>query len=35
MVLMAAADENELRRMIITAAAINDRPAFRYLEVQA
>ena len=31
MVLMAAADENELRRMIITAAAINDRPsAFRY-----
>ena len=31
MVLMAAADENELRRMVITAAAINDRPsAFRY-----
>ena len=31
MVLMAAADENELRRMILTASNINDRPsAFRY-----
>ena len=31
MVLMAAADENELKRMVLTAANINDRPsAFRY-----
>ena len=31
MVLMAAADENELKRMVVTAANINDRPsAFRY-----
>ena len=31
MVLMAASDENELRRMVVTAATINDRPsAFRY-----
>jgi len=31
MILMAASDENELRRMIITATNINDRPsAFRY-----
>ena len=31
MVLMAASDENELRRMVLTAANINDRPsAFRY-----
>ena len=28
---MAAADENELRRMVLTASNINDRPsAFRY-----
>ena len=31
MVLMAAADENELKRMVLTAANINDQPsAFRY-----
>ena len=31
MVLMAASDENELKRMVLTAANINDRPsAFRY-----
>ena len=31
MVLMAAADESELKRMVLTAANINDRPsAFRY-----
>ena len=31
MVLMAASDENELRRMVLTASNINDRPsAFRY-----
>ena len=31
MVLMAAADENELKRMVLTAAKINDQPsAFRY-----
>ncbi len=31
MVLMAAADEDELKRMVLTAANINDRPsAFRY-----
>ncbi len=31
MVLMAAADENELKRMVLTATNINDRPsAFRY-----
>ena len=31
MILMAAADENELKRMVLTAANINDQPsAFRY-----